>query len=746
MHDRPSQAGPGGAKTPPTAPPIERSSMRPVPWFGLARGLLLSCWRLTPTRAATPARADWEPAGRRRRAVLLAIVGALACTAAMLQLDAVPEGGFDAAWVAHAALATLLFAWVGSGFVTALMGMWVMLRGDAHGLTPRDPGTPIARLARTALVMPICNEDVDTVAGGLRATCASLAATGTLSLFDIYLLSDTSDPALRAAELRAWEQLRADLGDAPVEAGGRVFYRWRRRRTHRKAGNVADFCRRWGRRYRYMIVLDADSTMSGDTLVALVRLMEEHPRAGVVQTMPQSHGQATLHARLQQFANRVTGRLFALGMAYWQLGESHYWGHNAILRVEPFMRHCALAPIPGRGGLAGSILSHDFVEAAMMRRAGYEVWLAPQLGGSFEQHPPNLLAELQRDRRWCHGNLQNARLIAEPGWRPVHRAMFLVGALSYLTAPLWIAFVGLGLLAGEDARGSPLLWGLTLLLLFLPRVLGVLATLLRGGRVPHGGSLRLVASALLEGTLSVIQAPLRMVAHTGFVIAALTGLRLEWKSPPRNAGAVRWGDTAARFGPYSLLALSALLLLAARSGDARLPTHLLPVLLPLLLAVPFAVLTGDPRAGTVLQRLGLLGAEDHSRPASAPAGAIAPAPAGLPRHDRTAHGQRPMWRPGPARALATFVGVATMLFAVIVPDVAHAPGGRPQEDQTVLASVSTAIEHRTRPLLAEATMPRSPMRARAVPYRPARMIDDALRRRAYEAVQRALEQAQEAPV
>jgi membrane glycosyltransferase len=259
------------------------------------------------------------------------------------------------------------------------MGAWVMHRGDRHGLGLRNAHAPIERGARTAIVMPICNEDVATVFAGLRATCESLAVTGVLSLFDIYLLSDSADPAVRAAEQRAWQRLRQTLGDGAVGDGGRVFYRWRRRRTRRKAGNIADFCRRWGRNYRYMVVLDADSIMHGDTLVALVRLMEQHPRAGIVQTLPQGFGHGTVHARLQQFGNRVTGRLFALGMAYWQLGESHYWGHNAILRVAPFMRHCGLGPLPGRGGLAGEILSHDFVEAALMRRAGYEVWLAPHL-------------------------------------------------------------------------------------------------------------------------------------------------------------------------------------------------------------------------------------------------------------------------------------------------------------------------------------------------------------------------------
>ena len=324
---------------PDTAPPVARSPMHATPWFGFLRGLAFAAWpgMHWPTPAGVaPA---WQAAATRRRAVLLALVGVLAAFALGLQLSAAPSDP-SALWLAGTLLSTLLFAWVGVGFATALMGAWVLWRGDPQALTLHDAHAPIDRGARTALIMPICNEDIATVFGGLRATCESLAATSALGLFDIYLLSDSADPALRAAEQQAFERLRATIGDDPLGAGGRVFYRWRRRRTRRKAGNVADFCRRWGRHYRYMIVLDADSTMRGDTLVALVRLMEQTPRAGIIQTLPQSSGHATLHARAQQFGSRVTGRLFAAGMAYWQLGDSHYWGTT---RSCASSRSCAIA-------------------------------------------------------------------------------------------------------------------------------------------------------------------------------------------------------------------------------------------------------------------------------------------------------------------------------------------------------------------------------------------------------------------
>ena len=439
-----------------TAPPLNRGSMTPRPWRGfwnsVGTAVLSTASGLLPPRskaaAAEPveAPAAWERAANLRRGVfvLLSLLTAGLATALFAQA----QPAHDNAWLqaGQLGLFMILSAWVVTGFVTAIMGFWVTLRGDAHTLTAasvRDHA--MNPEARTAIIMPICNEDVATVFAGLRATCESLASTGHAGQFDVFVLSDSYDPAIAAAERAAWERLRSELaaqaGLPPIE----VYYRLRKRRTHRKAGNVADFCRRWGKDYRYMVVLDADSVMSGSCLASLVKLMEAHPDAGIIQTATQAIGHQTLHARAQQFASRVTGRLFTLGMQFWQLGESHYWGHNAIIRIEPFMEHCALAPIKGTGGMSGGIMSHDFVEAALMRRAGYHVWLVSDLTGSYEQQPANLLDELQRDRRWCQGNLQNARLIAEPGLHRVHRAMFAIGTMSYLSAPMWLAFLLLGM-------------------------------------------------------------------------------------------------------------------------------------------------------------------------------------------------------------------------------------------------------------------------------------------------------------
>src|SRR5439155_734649 len=281
-------------------------------------------------------------------------------------------------------------------------------------------------------------EPVERVFAGLQAIHRSLARAGALDRFHFFVLSDSANPSAAVREEEAWfDWCRA------VGGFGRIFYRRRKVRLERKSGNVADFCRRWGRRYRYMVMLDADSLMTGETVVRLVELMERHPGVGMIQTAPAAVNRSSLFARVQQFASRVYGPMFAAGLHYWQLGDGQYWGHNTIVRVEPFMDHCALPRLPGREPLGGEILSHDFVEAALMGRAGWSLWLAYDLGGSYEETPSTLLEEMKRDRRWCQGNLQHLRLLFTEGLFGAHRALFLNGALSYMSALLWFVFLTL---------------------------------------------------------------------------------------------------------------------------------------------------------------------------------------------------------------------------------------------------------------------------------------------------------------
>ncbi|TMU78072.1 glucans biosynthesis glucosyltransferase MdoH [Hydrogenophaga intermedia] len=607
-----------------TAPPINRGSMTPRPWRGfwnsIGTALLSTASGLLPPYGQRPAQAGepmepWQNAANWRRAIFVALTLAWTLMAGLMFWELQPEGGNGLLRVAQLTLFVVLSAWVLTGFVTALMGFWVSLFGDRHTLRAAEVRDHVMNPeARTAIIMPICNEDVATVFAGLRATCESLAATGESKVFDVFVLSDSYDPEIQRAERDAWENLRSELATSGLPAI-EVYYRLRTRRSHRKAGNVADFCRRWGKDYRYMVVLDADSVMSGRCLADMVKLMEAHPRAGIIQTATQAVGHATLHARSQQFASRVTGRLFTLGMQFWQLGESHYWGHNAIIRLEPFMKHCALAPIKGTGGMSGGIMSHDFVEAALMRRAGYQVWLVSDLQGSYEQQPPDLLSELQRDRRWCQGNLQNARLMAEPGIHRVHRSMFAIGAMSYLSAPLWLGFLTIGtalwvadstLLPSWHALPAELrgLWIWTLCLLFMPRILGLIAVFLKREQRQFGGTGTLMLSAVAETVLAVLQAPIRMLAHSLFVLVALTGLKLEWKSPPREANGVSWRDAAQRLAPMTIVI--ALMGLGVALLNAAALLWLAPVALPLLLAIPLTVATSHVDLGQWMRSRGVL--------------------------------------------------------------------------------------------------------------------------------------------
>ncbi len=605
---------PDGSPSLPHQPPLQRAAMVPEPW---QTNPLVGWWqrwvgrrRQRRERPRGPAHGatDWRTVGAHRRLVLLILVLAQSVAATAYMSSVLPYQGRDPLEIAILVVFGILFAWVSAGFWTALAGFWQLLRGrDRFSISGRTPiRDTITNDARTALVMPICNEDVTRVFAGLRATIESLQRSGQGDAFDCYILSDTFDPDLVVAEEAAWLALRRQLGRFD-----RVYYRRRRRRVKRKSGNIDDFCRRWGKAYRYMVVLDADSVMSGACLVRLVQLMEANPEAGIIQTAPVASGMHTLHARAQQFATRVYGPLFTAGLHYWQLGESHYWGHNAIIRMAPFMAHCALAPLPGKGAFAGAILSHDFVEAALMRRAGWGVWIAYDLPGSFEELPPNLLDELKRDQRWCHGNLMNFRLFFIEGMHPVHRAVFLTGVMSYLSAPLWFLFLLLStvLLATHVLvepqyfvqphqlfpiwpQWQPLkalgLLAATAVLLFLPKILAVLR-LMGAEAVHYGGRLRLLGSLLLETLVSMLMAPVRMLFHTRFIVAAFAGSQARWQSPARDNAGTRWSEALRAHGSQTLLGVVWTALVAYLNPSFL--GWMLPILGAWMLAVPVSVLS-----------------------------------------------------------------------------------------------------------------------------------------------------------
>jgi len=629
-----------------TVPALRRAAMTSRPWsnsplergwdklsaalFG-RRGRLADPHEDAVRPDSPDPRGHWHAAGLRRRLVLLSLMMLQTVIATYYMMAVLPyHGDF---WLEQIILViyAVLFAWVSAGFWTAMMGFMVLLRGkDKYSITGTAKiDTPIAPEARTALLMPICNEDVPRVFAGLRATYLSVAQSGNLDRFDFYILSDSGDPDIRQAELEAWMRLCRE-----VDGFGKIHYRRRRLRIKRKSGNIADWCRRWGSAYRYMLILDADSVMSGACLSQLVRLMEANPNAGIIQTAPRAAGRDTAYSRIQQFATRVYGPLFTSGLHFWQLGESHYWGHNAIIRVAPFIRHCALPRLPGSGALAGEILSHDFVEAALMRRAGWAVWIAYDLSGSYEEMPPNLLDELKRDRRWCQGNLQNFRLFLAQGLHPAHRAVFMTGVMAYLSAPLWFVFLVLSTALVAVQTLSPpqyfkepyqlfpiwpewhpewaaLLFSATATLLFLPKILSVVLILLKGAR-RYGGGPALVTSLVIEMLFSALLAPVRMLFHTQFVVSALLGWAIQWKSPPREDAATPWSEAIARHGPGTLLGL------AWAAGVYYLNPHflwwLLPIVGSLMLAVPVSVWSSKATLGRRARKWRLFLIPEESQP------------------------------------------------------------------------------------------------------------------------------------
>ncbi|MBA1204871.1 glucans biosynthesis glucosyltransferase MdoH [Pseudomonas capeferrum] len=622
------------------APPIQRTRVIPEPW---RTNVLVRIWRQLTGRTNVPPpperelpSARWRWVGSMRRYILLALMLGQTVVASWYMKGILPYQGWSfvdldevfnqSLWdtvvqVWPYALQTtililfgILFCWVSAGFWTALMGFLELLTGrDKYRISGASTGNePIEPGARTAIVMPICNEDVPRVFAGLRATFESVAATGDLDRFDFFVLSDTNDPDIAVAEQQAWLEVCRE-----AKGFGRIFYRRRRRRVKRKSGNLDDFCRRWGSEYRYMVVLDADSVMSGECLTSLVRLMEATPDAGIIQTAPKASGMDTLYARMQQFATRVYGPLFTAGLHFWQLGESHYWGHNAIIRMKPFIEHCALAPLPGKGAFAGAILSHDFVEAALMRRAGWGVWIAYDLPGSYEELPPNLLDELKRDRRWCHGNLMNFRLFLVKGMHPVHRAVFLTGVMSYLSAPLWFFFLVLStaLLATntlmepqyflEPFQLYPLwpqwhperaiaLFSTTIVLLFLPKLLSIILIWAKGAK-EFGGRTRVTLSMLLEMLFSMLLAPVRMIFHTRFVLAAFLGWAATWNSPQRDDDSTPWSEAVRRHGPQTLLGIAWALLVAWLNPSFL--WWLTPIVGSLVLSIPVSVISSRVNLG-----------------------------------------------------------------------------------------------------------------------------------------------------
>jgi membrane glycosyltransferase len=553
---------------------------------------------------------------RRRRIVF---VLNLAAYAALLiaALGIVAGGGFAPLDV----LLLLCFAvgtpWTVLGFWNALLGLWLLhARKDAMAdIAPYaavDPALPLT--ISCAVLMTLRNEDPARAILRLTTLKSSIEATGQGEHFSYFVLSDTSEPEIAAAEERAVAAWKAsDLH------GERIFYRRRADNAGFKAGNVRDFCARWGRGFEVMLPLDADSLMSGVEVVRMVRMMQAHPRIGILQSLVVGMPAASAFARIFQFGMRHGMRCYTMGQAWWVGDCGPFWGHNALVRIAPFERECGLPRVRGKPPLGGHVLSHDQVEATLMRRAGFEVRVLPEEGGSWEENPPTMLEFARRDVRWCQGNMQYTRLLALPGLHPMSRFQLAWAILMFIGIPAWTLIIALLPIAALQPRPYfPAALAKCLYLIFfamylMPKFAGLLdVALTRGGVRRYGGWPRFLCGAAVELVFSFLQGAVSTLRTTIFMAGLAAGRSVVWGGQARDARGLSLAEAARQLWPQTLFGAIVCGALAAVAPTLLLWS--LPLTAGYLLAIPFAVVTADVRLGRLLARIGLCGIPEDFAP------------------------------------------------------------------------------------------------------------------------------------
>ena len=507
-------------------------------------------------------------------------------------------------------LSTIAFAWIALGSLSAALGFLPLFAGE-----PPDTIEPPRVLqpldTRTALLFPVYQEDPSQIAGTIEAMAHELQALGYGDDFDIFILSDTRDEKAGEREAHVYRELNELL--APII---RVFYRRRLKNTARKAGNIADWVGRFGADYASFIILDGDSVMSGETVVTLALAMEREPKAGLIQTVPRLVGGDTLLQRLQQFACNTYGPAVAAGLAFWHRDQGNYWGHNAIIRTQAFASAAGLPDLPGSEPFGGHIMSHDFVEAVLLQRAGYGVHMMPSLEGSFEGMPPNIIDVVVRDRRWAQGNLQHLAIVSQPGLTAMGRVHLGMGAASYLVSAVWASSLLVGIvlaLQGQqiipsyfrdsktlfpiwpiiDPGASLRLFLATLLVVLLPKALGLMLAWKAHGRSSLA-MMRVTTGVVFETLFSMLIAPILMITQTVGSAEIIAGRDSGWKAQKRGDGAISFDD-AMYFARWHT-GIGVVVALIAWYVSPGLLVWMAPVVLGLLLSGPVSWVT-SLRAG-----------------------------------------------------------------------------------------------------------------------------------------------------
>ncbi|WP_171231977.1 glucans biosynthesis glucosyltransferase MdoH [Ruegeria sp. HKCCA4812] len=553
----------------------------------------------------------------------LAFSPAMAATLALLWVmcDWFGAEGINVVEAILLALISFNFFWISFTVCTVLLGMVSLAKQE------RPERRTAAQPLRVALLTPVYNEVPWNVLGNARTMLEDLQARGGKHHYAMFILSDTRDPEIAAQEQASVEALRTTL--AP---GLELYYRRRERNTDRKVGNIADWVSRWGADWDAMLVLDADSLMTGRAIHRLTDALACDPGAGLIQSYPQLIGAQSVFARMQQFANGVYGIAFAEGLARWCGQEGNYWGHNAIIRTKAFATSAGLPKLRSFSGQDKLIMSHDFVEAGLLRRAGWAVRFLPRIRGSYEETPPTLIDHAMRDRRWCQGNLQHLKLLGSSGFRAVSRFHMFHGAVGYLMSPLWFALLLMWALIGQGQDASvlhyfspdnPLFpqWPemsetrhvLIILVMYAmllaPKVLGVLALPLSGVRyADFGGGRKFLVSFLAEVLLSILYAPILMVQQMIAVFRTAFGIQRGWSPQARDGGT---------YGLRTLIlchALETVIGVALSVGilSGLVSIWLAPIAISLALAIPLSALSGVS-AGAARKMVGMR--EDFSEPA-----------------------------------------------------------------------------------------------------------------------------------
>ncbi len=559
-----------------------------------------------------------------RRMLVLALIGCTIAGLLRLAVAAVPPA--DPGAIAFLVLFAVTLPWTVIGFWNAAIGFLLMcgVRDPVAAVNPFVGTTrgdePIR--TRTAILMCVRDEAPVKVVRNLRPLVEGLAAARVGDRFHLYLLSDSNDPDIVSAEERCYAEFAASYGDLLA-----IDYRRRTVNIGFKAGNIRDFCERWGREFDFAVTLDADSLILAEPLLRLVRLMQANPTLGILQTLVIGKPSDSAFTRLFQFGMRLGMRSYTLGSAWWQGDCGPYWGHNAILRIEPFTAHCGLPVLPGKGPLGGHILSHDQVEAALMRRAGYEVRVLPVEGKSWEENPPTLLDYMRRDLRWCHGNMQYWRLLGLPGLKPVSRVQLTLAILMYVGAPAWMAMLALGVVefvldrtpavsvAHAASGAGKALLAIMMLMIFAPKVASALDVLLwREARRSYGGAAMFLTNLAAEFVFSLLLSPIMALTQTMFLLRLFVLRRGgAWNSQTRERHAVPWSQALRDLWRHTLLGCVFLGVVATTRPDAI--GFALLAGAGLALSVPFAVITAEPQMGALFSRWGIGRIPEETAPA-----------------------------------------------------------------------------------------------------------------------------------